>query len=150
MITKTSNVAEVMTKDVISVLPTALMEEVAEIFENNPFHHIPVVDENKQVKGMISKVEFHKLQHGFTVFELKAAQDFNRDVFSSVSVDEMMNNPVAKLYPDDTLEQAMGYFRENLFHAAPVVNRTNGHLVGLVTTYDLLTAFYESASAALV
>jgi acetoin utilization protein AcuB len=53
-----------------------------------------------------------------------------------------MTKQVAKLKTEDSLEMAVGFFRENLFHALPVVN-DEGELVGIVTTYDLLNYAYS-------
>jgi len=54
----------------------------------------------------------------------------------SISVEEVMTKKVATLSPDDPLSVAVGIFRENLFHALPVVDE--GTLVGLLTTHDLI------------
>jgi len=56
-----------------------------------------------------------------------------------------MTTQVAKLNPEDSIMVAAGYFRENLFHAIPVVS-TDGLLVGILSTYDMLNfAFSEPA-----
>lgn len=73
----------------------------------------------------------------------KWQKKFNEEVFATVTAAEVMSKPVAMLYPDDTLEQAMNYFRENLFHAAPVVNKQTKKLEGILTTFDLLNFAYR-------
>jgi CBS domain-containing protein len=60
----------------------------------------------------------------------------------SLLAEEAMTRQVATLDPDDSLEMAVGFFRENLFHALPVVDKDK--LVGIVTTFDLLTHAYAS------
>ena len=59
----------------------------------------------------------------------------------SLLVKEVMSKQVATLGPEDTLELAAGFFRENMFHALPVVDEDN-MLIGIVTTYDLLNYAY--------
>ena len=132
-----------MTHKVITLHPDDLMKDAANIFETNNFHHIPVVDKGGKVVGILSKVEYYKLQHGFTIFNVKTANKFNEDVFGALTVEEVMTEHVAKLFPEDTLEQAMGYFRENLFHAAPVVNKETKRIEGIVTTFDLLNYVFQ-------
>jgi CBS domain-containing protein len=57
-------------------------------------------------------------------------------------VGEIMEKKVAQLNPNDSALVAIGIFRENLFHALPIVNESNV-LVGILTTYDLLTYAYN-------
>lgn len=137
---KTTPVAEIMTERVIVVRPNETMDVVQDIFRKNNIHHIPVVD-NGQVVGMISHADYLKLLHGFTLFKTKKSDEYNDAILRSLLVKEVMTKQVATLGPDDSLEVAAGFFRENLFHALPVVDEDN-LLVGIVTTYDLLNYAY--------
>ncbi len=131
-----------MTTDVITLHPDDSLLKVEEIFTTHDFHHLPVVDENKVVKGIISRQEFHKLQHSLTIFKTKSAKRHNQSIFNATLVEEIMAKQVAKLTPEDTALVAAGFFRENLFHALPIVDE-EGILVGILTTYDLLTYAYK-------
>ncbi len=136
MVDKTIRVAEVMTDKVIVVRPQDTMDVVQDIFRKNNIHHLPVVDRGKVV-GMISHSDYLKLLHGFTLFKTKKSDEYNDAILRSLLVREVMTKQVATLGPDDTVELAAGFFRENLFHALPVVDE-EGLLIGIVTTYDLL------------
>lgn len=131
-----------MTTEVISVNPDDNLLKVEEIFTTHDFHHLPVVDENNVVKGIISRQEFHKMQHSLTIFKTKSAKKHNQSMFNATLVGEIMAKQVAKLSPEDTALVAVGFFRENLFHALPIVDK-EGKLVGMLTTYDLLTYAYN-------
>jgi acetoin utilization protein AcuB len=48
-----------------------------------------------------------------------------------------MTTGIAKLEPTDKINVAMEIFKENLFHAIPVV--LDEKLVGIITTYDILS-----------
>lgn len=138
-----ANIGQIMTTDVIFVQPEDTMDKVSQIFKRNEFHHIPVVTENGKVEGIISKGDYFQLTHGLTLFKHKNSQDFNDSLMRSLLVKEVMTHPVAKLHPEDNIRTAADIFKENLFHALPVVNDEN-QLVGIVTTFDLLTyAFTE-------
>ncbi len=140
---KSTNVGQIMTTKVISVRPDDTMDKVQDIFRKNNIHHIPVVDEGK-VKGIISKGDYLKLLHGFTLFKTQKSEEYNDAILRSLLAREVMTRQVAMLHPDDTLELAAGYFRENLFHALPIIDE-DGRLVGILTTYDLINyAFSES------
>lgn len=135
-------ISQLMTTDVITVNPNDNLLKVEEIFTTNTFHHIPVVDKNEVIQGIISRVEFYKLQHALTIFNTKSAKKHNYSIFNSTLVEEVMTKQIAKLNEEDTVLVAVGFFRENLFHALPIVD-TNNKLVGILTTYDLLTYAYN-------
>ena len=143
MIDKTTSVGKIMTTQVITVQPEDTMDKVKKIFQTHNIHHIPVVEEEKVV-GILSKTDYLKLLHGFTLFKTHKSESYNDAILRSLLAREVMTKQVAKLNPEDSVEMAVGFFRENLFHALPVVNK-EGMLVGIITTYDLLNyAFSES------
>ena len=138
---KTTTVGQIMTTPVITVSPDDTMSKVQDIFRMNNIHHIPVVDKGKVV-GIISKSDYFRLLHGFTLFRTEKSNEYNDAIMRSLLVGEVMTKQVATLNPEDSLEMAAGFFRENLFHALPVVDK--GKLVGIITTFDLITyAFSE-------
>jgi CBS domain-containing protein len=139
-IDKTTTVAEIMTERVIVVRPEETMDVIQDIFRKNNIHHVPVVDKGCVV-GMVSHSDYLKLLHGFTLFKTKKSDEYNDSILRSLLVKEVMSKQVATLGPEDTLELAAGFFRENLFHALPVVDEDN-MLIGIVTTYDLLNYAY--------
>ncbi|HRD81919.1 MAG: CBS domain-containing protein [Saprospiraceae bacterium] len=139
-IDKTTTVAEIMTERVIVVRPNETMDVVQDIFRKNNIHHVPVVDKG-MVVGMVSHADYLKLLHGFTLFKTKKSDEYNDAILRSLLVKEVMTKQVATLGPEDSLELAAGFFRENLFHALPVVDEEN-MLIGIVTTYDLLNYAY--------
>lgn len=131
-----------MTRDVATLHPKDSMTKAKDLFEAHRFHHLPVVEEGKVV-GMVSKSDYAKLLHGFTIFRTQASEDYNEAVFRSILVKEIMSTPVITLGPDDTLELAAAVFRENLFHALPVVDPLK-QLLGILTPYDLLEYAFSS------
>ena len=60
---KNINIKEIMTSEVISVSPNDNMTVVDEIFKKNNIHHIPVVDNNGKIVGLISSTDYNKLQN---------------------------------------------------------------------------------------
>lgn len=139
---KEIKIAEIMTRDPITLNPCDTMDKVQEIFASHLIHHIPVV-ENGKVCGIISQTDYLKLQHGFTLFRNNQADAYNDAIMRSLLVKEVMVVQVATLYADDTVNTAFGFFRENLFHALPILDRESRKLVGIVTTFDLLNYAYK-------
>ncbi len=142
MIDKTTKVAQIMTTKVLFVRPSDSMERVGEIFRMNNIHHIPVIEKGGKVAGMVSQMDYHKILHGFTLFKTEKSEEYNKAILRSLLVKEVMTNQVAKLNPEDSIMVAAGYFRENLFHAIPVVS-TDGVLVGILSTYDMINYAYS-------
>lgn len=138
----TIKVSDIMTSVVTFVQPDDIMTMVDDIFKTQNIHHIPVLDKDGKVSGIISKLDYFKVLHGITLFRTKKSELINQAVLRSLLVKEVMTRQVATLQHDTTLMVAAGYFRENLFHAIPIVDR-NGVLQGIITTYDMLNYAYR-------
>lgn len=126
-----------MTRKVKSVGPNTTMDVVADIFASETFHHLPVVEGGKVV-GIISSTELHMLEDHFTLFRQGNLNELNKKILRSLLAKEVMTKKVAKVGPEDTVDYAVDIFRENLFHALPVVNQEK-ELVGIITPYDIMT-----------
>lgn len=145
MLDRTTTIASIMTRDVFFVHPDDTMQRVDEIFKMHNIHHVPVIDNDSRVVGIISKSDYLKILHGFTLFKTTKSEEYNKAILRSLLASEVMTKQIATLQPYDTVDIAAGYFRENLFHAVPVVDREK-KLVGIVTTFDMLNyAFMEPA-----
>ncbi len=131
-------IGTIMTSHPCTVGPDQTMEKVHALFCKYNIHHIPVVDPSDRVVGMISKTDYYKLQNSFTLFGRKQARKFNQAVFESILVKEVMTQPLVLLHPGDEIGVAAGIFKENLFHAIPIVDEDK-RLVGILSTYDLLS-----------
>lgn len=129
-------VAELMSRDLLIVHPDDTLERVGDILEANQIHHLPVVESNGKLVGLVSKSDFLRVNHMFALFDREKYGNYNHRLHKSVRVREVMTSHLATLAPDDPLSVAVGIFRENLFHALPVVDR--GTLVGLLTTFDVI------------
>ena len=143
MFDRATTIANIMTREVFFVHPDDTMQRVDEIFRMHNIHHVPVIDGEGHVMGIISKSDYLKVLHGFTMFKTTKSEEYNKAILRSLLASEVMTKQVASLQPEDTVDVAAGYFRENLFHAIPVVD-SNKRLVGIVTTFDMLNfAFME-------
>ncbi len=125
------SLAEIMTGDLIFLHPDDSLRKVDEIFDNYTIHHIPVVDDEEKLKGIVSRIDFLKASQLFSLF--------NDDMFSELTVADIMTASLTTAEPTDTVALALGVFQKNLIHALPVVE--DERLVGLVTTYDILDYF---------
>lgn len=135
-------VKELMTPEVIHIDQNTTMEKVSRIFESKSIHHLPIVNKEFMVVGIISKSDYYKLQHSLTFFNSKKIKDYNTALMNSLLARDVMIKQVVTLSPEDPVSKAADLFKENLFHAIPIVDKEK-HLVGIITTFDLLNHAYK-------
>lgn len=131
-------VSTIMTTDLLTVNPKDPLKAVKDIFDRHRIHHLPVV-RFKKVVGIISKSDLLYFLRGMH-------KDGSTKIFNDISLnnyfaEDIMTTGIAKLEPDDRINVALEVFKENLFHAIPVVD--NDELVGIVTTYDIISTLAE-------
>ena len=129
-------VSTIMATQLTTVSPNDSLQIVKEIFDAKSFHHIPVVEGLKLV-GIISKQDFLYFLHGF----LSSGEVMGTDALKSETTRKIMTTGLAKLEATTRINVALEVFKENLFHALPVVD--GDELVGIITTYDIITRIAE-------
>ena len=138
-------VKHIMTTDLITADPDETLDSVRHKIISNHLQHIPVVD-GRKILGIISKGDIHRMEHHFTLFRSEKALESNRQIFSTILASEIMTKTLVKLKENDAATIAVDLFRENLFHALPVVNDKD-QLVGMITPLDLLKYAFDEAKA---
>lgn len=121
-------VSTIMTRNVKTVGPLSNLAEVMNILDDLRIHHVPVVDDNKQLLGII------------TTYDLLKA-DLNSSELPSRLVVDYMTKKVATLDPDSKVGTACELFILNKFHALPITE--GNELVGIVTSHDILKYTYK-------
>jgi acetoin utilization protein AcuB len=137
---KTTPVADIMSRYIVSVKPDTSVLEIKALFDNNQFHHLPVVD-NGKLLGVISKIDVYQVTHCDALFRSKPDQAFNNRLLKSILAEEIMSKHLIVLSPTDTVTEAAVLFSKNKYHALPVVDK--GKFLGIVTTYDLIEYAYH-------
>lgn len=131
-----TTIESIMTTSFVHVSINTLMTEVAIIFDENDFNHVPVLDNEGQVLGIISKSDYRRLQHPFTrLFEQEACINNSR-LFASLTAEDVMTSGPTCIYYNVSMASAIGVFLENRFHALPVVKGKK--CIGIITPYDIL------------
>ena len=137
-----TQIGDIMSQAVVSVFPEDRLVKIKEIFDENRFHHLPVVDPTGTLQGILSRGDVQRLEHHFTLFNRRRSSEVKNMVFEGLTAKDVMTKVIAKIKKEDTVETALGYFRENLFRALPVVD-DSGKLIGMLTTFDLLVYGYR-------
>ncbi len=123
-----------MTRKPATVGPNDNIETVRIIFEKHGFHHVPVVEDGKLV-GMVSYTDYLRVIRD--LFDNVQEQRTNQKLLHAILAKDVMTEHLICLAPSDTIEDALRVFKTNHFHAVPVVEGDR-HLVGIVSTYDLI------------
>ncbi len=139
-------VKDIMTTEIVIVHPEDTMDKVDHIFRTNPIHHIPVVNEEGEILGIISKKDYLFAYNSFELFRKEVEEEKNIQYFRSIAIHKVMTRQVATLAPEDNLVAAYALFKENLFSALPIVDQ-NGVLIGIITTFDLLKFAFNNPLA---
>lgn len=128
-----------MSTKLLAVTPQDSLTVVKEIFDTHRIHHVPVV-RYKSLVGIISKSDFLYFLRGVSG---KHEEDrfINEARLNVYKAEDIMTKGLAKVEPSDRINVVLEIFKENLFHAIPVVEE--GELVGLVTTYDIIKALAD-------
>lgn len=109
---------EIMTKRVITVSPTDSRATIAQVLTKNKISGVPVVDEKKQVIGIVSEADL--------IGKRKAA-----------TARSMMSKPVVSVIPDASLTQVANKLAGRRIKRVPVITK-GGKLVGIVSRADIV------------
>lgn len=131
-------VKTIMSKDLITITPKDKLTKVKAIFDEHAIHHIPVV-RYTEIVGIVSHTDFKHFLRGFT--HNHEDRFINEARLRAYAVEDIMTKGLAKIGPEDRINVALEIFKENLFHALPVVEE--GQLVGIITTFDIIKALLE-------
>lgn len=135
-------ISTIMTHEIISLGPEDSLKSVENIFKAHKIHHIPVIDSDKLV-GMVSKSDYLFFKRGFNDNSIDLKVDLFR--LKTHKVRDIMIKKLAILEPGDKINIALEIFKENLFHAIPIV--TEGKVVGMLTSYDIIKHLADSKGA---
>lgn len=134
----TAPISTLMTRKLMTVVPSDRLTRVKEIFDSSRIHHIPVV-KNEALVGLISRVDLAQYMKGAGYADFDELVENSR--LHSYTAQEVMTTKIATLESTDRINVALEVFAENLFHAIPIVD--NGELVGILTTLDVIKALKE-------
>lgn len=115
---------EIMTKDVKAVRPDDTLQEVARIMRDENTGVVPVVDENRRLKGLITDrdIVMRSLPEGKNPLEMRAS--------------DLMTDDVEAVTPDESLRAAVDLMGNRQVRRVPVVD-SGDRLVGIISMADV-------------
>jgi len=141
-------VADIMTKDVVTVTKDTTVRELATIFETRHFGSLPVVDENGNLTGIVTAsdlIEQGRNLHIPTVISLfdwviplEGERSLERDLqkMTAQTVGEICSTDVVTIAAGETVSTAADVMSSHKLHAIPVVDGKK--VVGIVSRIDII------------
>ncbi|AUX26908.1 hypothetical protein SOCEGT47_074780 [Sorangium cellulosum] len=133
--------AELMTENPRTIRDDDLMGEAMDVLQTMDFRHLPVVDENGELVGMLSDRDLRALDllHSPDAEAADRAQQKAR-----LPVSAMMSGNVVSVGPDADVTELMELMLENKIGALPVVDG-EGEVLGIVSYVDVFRGLLEEA-----
>ncbi len=143
---------DIMTKNVICVKPDMRISELDKIFVKDRINGAPVVDENGDIIGVVSKsdivnYDFKKGMHASSMSDYYSStglepqqmtDDFITDTltFADTTVKDIMKPSVITGLPDDSIQDISRKMYEKKIHRLVIVEGSK--VAGIVSTLDIL------------
>jgi len=121
------HISSVMVKDVFTVPQTMQLDEVARLMLENGIGSVPVMNDDDDMVGIVSKADFVTLAVGIA--------------FEKITVKEIMSKDLTVVSPTERLVHARRQMLESHVGRLPVVE--DEELAGMVTSKDLMRAFID-------
>lgn len=149
---------QIMTKDVVVVKTKTSLKEVMRILSEHPFSGLPVVDEGGQLLGIVSEYDLllHKSPLHYPRFinilggiiHVDDLSAFNEQLKKSLAlqVDEVMTPSPITVDPETPVQELAQIMVQKKVNRLPVVKE--GHLLGIVTRADIVSAMGEGENDA--
>ena len=128
-------VARIMTETVVVIEADRPVSEALDCLHQYPIHHLPVTRQGR-LAGMLSSADLSKLEY----FAPKVAEDRAKYLDERFRIEQIMRNPVVSCTTTATVGEVAAKIMEAAVHAVPIVD-AGEHVVGIVSTSDLLRAF---------
>lgn len=135
---KTKKISDLMSRNILTGHVKNSFTHTMRLFDEMPFHHLPIVNEKTKLIGILSSNDMLKALTRQTVLLKEMNQE---NLNAALDISEIMTSNPITISPDSTIKEAIAIFCENEIHALPVVKDDN--LVGIITSNDLLKNSYR-------
>ena len=131
-------IARHMTTPALTVSPDALLPEVRNIMNSRHFRHLPVVDEQQRLIGMITDRDLRSAYPSSILSE-----DRRQAILENVEktpVRAIMARELISLTPLATLDDALYLLSKEKIGMLPVIDEEQ-HVIGVFSVQDLMKAY---------
>ncbi|SMP72273.1 CBS domain-containing protein [Neorhodopirellula lusitana] len=141
-----------MRRQPVSILETETVQDAVEMMAEHHLSALPVVDENKMLKGMVTVNDMLRLiQNAERTLNCNLAiydenylvNELIRECLGSDPVSSVMSTATITAEQDDSIQRVSKLMIENQVHHIPVMNHDK-KLVGVVSTMDFVRFVNEN------
>ncbi len=120
----------IMTTDLITVPPSASLAEARALMHDHRFHHLPVVDENDGLVGLLTLTDV------LAATDSRLRNEDSRMRAKDIAISEVMTTDVATVDQSASLRQAALFLEKHKIGCLPVLD--DDRLVGIITDTDFV------------
>lgn len=136
-----TKIGQVMTRNAIVANPSHTFSQVCRLFTDYSLHHLPVVDADGALIGIISTSDVINA-YRYQMPDNAKADDQER-IDAAIPITRLMTAQPATLSEHDTIGDAADLIASHHFQAVPIVD-DNNQVVGILTTRDIVIYFAQN------
>jgi acetoin utilization protein AcuB len=127
-----------MTAKVITIGKDASLMDARQLMRENRIRHLPVVDADKKLIGILTDRDIRSALPLETVKYPEICEKL--EAATKLKVGDIMTSDPVTIGPQDTIEDALLMFEQKRVGAFPVID-AEGRLRGIISVRDILRAF---------
>ena len=127
-------VRKFMSSPVTVLRQSAKLSEARRLLVEEGFHHVPVVNEEGSLLGLLSSTDLLSLSFGSYGVE---GETMDTVIDTQFKLSEVMATELETLGPEEPLSRADELLATGSFHSLPIVDG-EGKLLGIITSSDLI------------
>ncbi len=132
-------ISRYMIKEPLTASPEMSLPEARLLLNDNHFRHLPVVDGQGQLVGMVTDRDLRSAYPSSVLTESERRLVYEQ--VEQATVADIMSTECLSLHPESTLDDALLLFDQKGVGALPVLE--DGQVVGIFSSRDLLMAYKE-------
>jgi acetoin utilization protein AcuB len=137
-------IADIMTPTIVTARPEDSVRRALQLLEDQEIRHLPVIDEERRLIGLVSDRDLREYRLP-VMREIEAPEQ--ADALLDVPISEVMSSDVVSVDSAEDVVAAIDVMLEYRVGAVPVLDRTTGELVGIVSYVDMLRLARDVLSA---
>ena len=131
------SISHIMTEDLVTVKPNTIMTGIDKIFKENTFRHLPVLDDNQNAIGIISKSDYNTLLNHFTLKKAAEYERANQRYFRALLAKEVMTKDPISFNQKTPIIDVIHLFLKNKISSVIITNDQRT-CIGICTPIDVL------------
>lgn len=131
---------EIMTTRIFTTNVKDSISRIGMIFQKFEFHHLLVVDDQKNLIGVLSDRDYLKTISPFTGTRMERIQDSQ---VMNKTASQIMSSFLIAAHEDQSLRYATELMLRYRISCLPIMNRRN-EIAGIVTSRDILNEILKS------